>query len=425
MDKNILRQILSDHQNQFRREENIVERELNTHYIFKGNEIIIISGIRRCGKSTFLRLLAKKVEGIKIFIDFDDVRFVDFDHHNFQDIQELIAEIYGVSQKKYYFLDEVQNIQYWEKWVNNLYAQGNKVFVTGSNATLLSSEISTFLTGRNKVVKLFPFSFKEFLKLKDYQNLDVTKLTTEEKGKIYALFLEYFVMGGFPLIIKNNDLELSKQYFDDILNKDVINRYKIREVKELKDLILFLFSHVSSQYSYSTLKQVTGIKSLSTIKNYIDYFQNVFLLSSVQRFDYSIKKQKVSSSKIYALDNSFLKTVAFNFTENLGRRLENLIFIELKRRDKEIYYHTEKKECDIVIRDGLKIVQAIQVAVHLATPETKKRELEGLLDAMIKYKLSEGLLLTLETEEIIIKGDRKIIVKPIWKWLLENETVKS
>lgn len=419
MDKDKLRQILYDQQNDFNKEEVLVEREVSVSNAFIGNEIVIISGIRRCGKSTFLKLLAKKVQGIKIFINFDDVRFVDFDHIDFQHLHELIIEIYGNDTKKYYFLDEVQNIHYWEKWVNNLYDHGNKVFVTGSNATLLSSEISTFLTGRNKVIKLFPFSFKEFLRLKNYQEIDLKKLTTVETSEIYNRFLEYFLLGGFPLILRNNDLDLSKQYFEDILNKDLINRYKIRDVKEIKDLILFLFSNVGSRYSYNTLRQVSGVKSLSTIKNYIDYFENVFLLSSVQKFDYSVKKQKVSPSKIYALDNSFLKTVAFNFAENLGRRLENLVFIELQRRGKEVYYHAYKKECDMVIKDKLKIVEAIQITTNFTMPDLKTREIDGLSDALFTYKLSEGLLLTLETEEIITRKDKKIIVKPVWKWLLE------
>jgi len=161
----------------------------------------------------------------------------------------------------------------------------------------------------------------------------------------------------------NGDLELSREYFEDILNKDILVRYNVKEIKALKDLILFLFSNVSKIYSYSTLRSITGIRSLSTIKNYIDYFENVFLLQQVPRFDYSLKKQKASPSKIYAMDNSFLKTVAFNFSENKGQRLENLVFIELMRQEKEIYNHLEKKECDFVLKEGLKVTGVIQVTL--------------------------------------------------------------
>ena len=160
------------------------------------------------------------------------------------------------------------------------------------------------------------------------------------------------------------------------------------------------------------------------IKNYIEYLKNVFVASTANRFDYSIKKQKVSSSKFYVLDNSFLKTIAFNFSENAGKRLENLVFIELLRRGFDIYYFANKNECDFVIKEGLKITKAIQVCLVLDNPVTKKREVEGLVEALKEYNLKEGLILTLDKEEEITYGDKKIIVKPVWKWLLEKRLTK-
>jgi predicted AAA+ superfamily ATPase len=279
------------------------------------------------------------------------------------------------------------------------------------------------LTGRNKVLKLFPFSFREFLRLKGIEitgeEIEAGLLTSSRKAEVFSYFLEYFENGGFPLVLKSGDLELSRGYFEDILNKDILVRYNIKEVRALKDLALFLLSNVGRVYSYPTLRNITGIKSLSTIKNYLDYFQNVFLLYQLSRFDYSLKKQKVSSSKIYTIDNSFLKTVAFNFSENKGQRLENLVFVELLRREKELYYHSEKKECDFVLRERLRINEVIQVSVNLSNPETKKREIEGVIEAMTAYKLDSGLILTFEEEDIQNSGGKKIVVKPVWKWLLE------
>ena len=426
MNKDKLRQVIIDQQELFQKNDHLIERDIELDRYLKGNEIVIISGVRRCGKSSLLKLISRKIKGTKIFINFDDIRLVDFNLDNFQDLQDIVAELFGGNKNDNvtYFLDEVQNIEYWEKWVNNLYAQDTKVFVTGSNANLLSSEISTHLTGRNKVIKLFPFSFKEYLTFKKIESQDLSILSSSRKMKIFNHFLNYFEYGGFPLILKNDDLELSRQYFEDILNKDILNRYRIREVKELKDLILFLFSNVGGIYSYSTLKDVCGIKSTSTIKNYIDYFQNVFLLYQVPRFDYSIKKQKIASSKIYSGDNSFLKTVSFNFTENKGRRLENLVFLQLIRQGYDVYYHLDQKECDFVIKENLKITSAIQVSLKLDNPVTKKREIEGLLDAMEKYHMAEGLILTMEDEELIEYADKKIVVKPVWKWLLERDHLK-
>lgn len=429
MEKSQLRQVIIDQQDSFRKGEELVFRDVDLERYLRGNEIVIISGIRRCGKSSLLKLIAEQLEGVKFYVDFDDIRLSDFEVKNYQDLQGLVIELYGRELEKnkagqvYYFFDEIQNVPLWERWLNNLYKEGKKVFATGSNSQLLSSETSTFLTGRNKVLKLFPFSFREFLRLKEIEitgkEIEADLLTSSRKAEIFSYFLEYFESGGFPLVLISGDLELSRGYFEDILNKDVLVRYNIKEVRGLKDLALFLLSNVGRAYSYPTLKNVTGIKSLSTIKNYLDYFHNVFLLYQLPRFDYSLKKQKVSSSKIYTIDNSFLKTVAFNFSENKGQRLENLVFVELLRKEKELYYYSEKKECDFVLREGLRVGEAIQVSVDLSNPETKKREIEGLIEAMTAYNLDSGLILTFEENDILDAGGKKIVVKPVWKWLLE------
>lgn len=418
MEKNKLKEVLQDQQVLFDNLNDLIEREVSLDSYMKGNEIVIITGIRRCGKSSLLKIISKKLKEKCIYINFDDIRLTDFKVENFEDIEEIVSEIYGIKTNVIYLLDEIQNVPSWERWVNNLYAKKTKVFVTGSNSSLLSSEISTFLTGRNKVIKLYPFSFREFLLVKkiklDYQ-------TTDERRAISQAFNDYFEKGGFPLVIINDDLSLSKQYFEDILNKDIIKRYNLKKVKELNDLILYLFSNVSKTYSYSTLKQVSSIKSLSMINNYIEYLKNVFVASTINKFDYSIKKQKVSSSKFYVLDNSFLKTVAFNFSENAGKRLENLVFIELVRRGNEVYYHAKKNECDFIIKEGLKITKSIQVCLILDNAVTKKREIDGLIEALKEYQLKEGLILTLDKEEELVVENKKIIIKPVWKWLLEND----
>lgn len=432
-----MRQIIADHQELLNMEDkDLIERDVNLDYFLKGNEIVIITGIRRCGKSTLLKLISRQLTGKKFYMDFDDIRLTDFSRDNFQDVEDLAYEFLGTSDVMYFF-DEIQNIPNWERWANNLYSKGRKVFLTGSNSKLLSSEISTFLTGRNKVLKLFPFSFREYLRLKGIEDLGQPSLkeiegnsipsmktvernnilSTSQRNKIFKHFLEYFEQGGFPLINRNDDVELSRQYFEDILNKDIFTRYRIKHVKEVKDLVIYLFSNTGTTYSYSTLKQITGIKSLSTLKNYVDYLKNVFLLYTLDRFDYSIRKQKISSSKPYIADNSFFKTISFNFSENKGRRLENLVFLELLRKGKEIYYHKEKKECDFVIKEGLKVTSALQVSFDLSDPATRRRELEGLEEAMKRYRLKEGLILTMENHEQI--GEKGITIMPVWEWLLQ------
>ncbi|MEM2138949.1 MAG: ATP-binding protein, partial [Candidatus Woesearchaeota archaeon] len=402
------------------KDDNLIERDLNLEPYLKGNEIIIITGIRRCGKSSLLKIIARNFK-TNFYLNFDDIRLTDFQADNFHDLYEIALEI--TKDKPIFFLDEVQNVKDWEKWVNNLHEKGYKVFLTGSNSNLLSSEISTFLTGRNKTIKLHTFSFKEFLRLKnitnnfDFNINNINNLTTEEKIIIKKNINEYLEIGGFPLIIKNNDLELSRNYFEDILNKDILNRYNIRQSKEIKDLSLYLFSNIGNIYSYSRLKEITGIKSLSTIKNFIDYLKNSYLLYTINRFDFSIAKQKISSSKVYASDISFLKTISFNFSQNLGKRLENLVFLNLIKKDSntEVYYHLDKSECDFIVKKGLKITQAIQVSLNI----DNKREIEGIKSAMKKYKLNEGIMVNLEIEKEIKEKDKTIKIMPIWKFLLQ------
>lgn len=422
MEKSVLRQIIIDQQELFDQEEEFVERDIDYDYYLKGEEIVIISGIRRCGKSTLLKIIAKKTENHTVHINFDDIRLSAFTIEDFEKIEQVLAELYGPDENYVLFLDEIQNAEHWERWLNNLYAKGRKVFATGSNAQLLSSEISSYLTGRNKVIRLLPFSFKEYLQ---YHAVDLTsypdRLTSTDKARIFSHFNEYLNNGGFPVVIKNNDVAITRQYFEDILTKDVLLRYRIREIKELKNLVLYLISNPGGIYSYSTLKSVSGIKSLSTIKKYIDYLISVYLLYQIRRFDYSVKKQSVSSSKIYAGDNSFLKTVSFTFSENTGQKLENLVFLHFIRKGAEVYYHRGKKECDFVIKEGIQITGAVQVSAELHDPVVRKREISGLMEAMDSYKLESGLILTMETEEPdILLNDKKIEILPVWKWMLRS-----
>lgn len=422
MEISVLRQIIIDQQELFSRMDGIIERSVDYDYYLKGDEIVIISGIRRCGKSTLLKLISQKLHKKPVFINFDDIRLSAFSITDFEKTEKVITELFGDSSGYALFLDEIQNAGMWERWLNNLYTKGIKVFATGSNSQLLSSEISTYLTGRNKVIRLFPFSFKEYIDFKSgITNKPSGMLTGNDKAEINRMFREYLTSGGFPVVIKNDDISISGQYFDDIITKDVIVRYRVREIKELKDLILYLISNTGRAYSYSTLAKVSSLKSLSTIKNYIDYLESVYLLYRVERFDYSVKKQKVSSSKVYAGDNSFLATVSFRFSESSGQRLENLVYLHLLRRGCEIYYHLEKKECDFVIKRGIEITEAIQVSVDISDPAVRKREVSGLLEAMKCYNLKTGLILTMETEEEIIPAqDMKISVIPVWKWMLED-----
>lgn len=401
-----------------KRNADLIERDLDLTPFLEGREIVVISGIRRCGKSSLLRLISNRVDNNSVLINFDDIRFVDFSTGDYQIIEEIVSEVIGKDVT--YLLDEVQNVDGWHRWAINLFERGYKVYVTGSNSNLLSSEISTYLTGRNRVIELTTFTFREMLELKGEMPERTDELSTIERGVLINNFSQYLGSGGFPEVLISGDSTLSRQYFIDILNKDIAVRHGIREVKELKDLSLFCITNSTSQLSYSTLRSITGLKSLSTIKNYLEYLRGSYLIDLVHRFSYSIKKQKSVPSKVYAGDIGFLQSVALNFTENRGRRLENFVFTVLRGVFDEIYFHLERKECDFLIKEGYKIAHAIQVTESLSNPKTREREIDGLLEAMKTYGLERGLIITFDDEEMLEEGGLSIDVVPAWKWALEG-----
>ncbi len=413
MDKQKLRQVLIDQQRQFRNIEGLIHRDIETERLMKGDEAIIISGIRRCGKSSLLRLIANDSKVPAIYLNFDDIRLANFTVENMQDLQDLAVEL--AKENPAYFFDEIQNVPQWERWINTLQAQGIKVWLTGSNASLLSSEISTYLTGRNKVLRLAPFSFGECLRMRNIQV--PTDRTTGESAHLYTQFLQYLQQGGFPAIVRTDDIELSRQYFEDMLYKDIIARHNIRQEREIKDLLVFLTSNSAKKYSFATLRKVTGISSLSTIRNYIEYAKSAFLLQTIDRFDYSLAKQKISSAKPYPADNSFLNTISFSSSPHTGVRLESLVFQQLRSQSLETYYHQARHECDFVIRQGTRVTQAIQVCADLSDPATRKRELAGLQEAMDRYRLKTGTIITMEQKEDLPASG--IAIVPAWQWLLD------
>lgn len=268
--------------------------------------------------------------------------------------------------------------------------------------------------------ELYPFSFKEFLKFEDFTIERNDFYDTKKVIKIKKLFNEYLKNGGIPEFLKNNNVTYLKTLYDNILYRDVMNRYNLSNEKTLKELIYFLISNIGSKISYTSLKSILNVASATTIKEYINYFENSFMIFQINKFDYSLKKQIVNQKKIYIIDNGFASNISFKFSENRGRLLENLVFLELKRNRKEIYYHYENNECDFIIFDKGEITQAIQVTDNLNDEKTRKREIAGLIDAMKTYNLKEGLILTDDELGEFIQDGFKITVKPIWRWLLEN-----
>lgn len=421
MDQAILKQIIMD-QIKYRSPKNYYHRTITeTVKSFENDpNIIILSGIRRSGKSTIQRML--QFESINAnsdsdyYFNFDDERLVHFQLEDFQTLLEVFIELFG-EQTRFYF-DEIQNIEGWERFVRRLYEQGKKIYITGSNANLLSKELGTHLTGRHIQLEVFPLSFLEIIQHQYPEVLSTKALSTDDIGMILHHFSHYLKNGGIPEYVEFEKTEYLKDLLDGILYRDVIVRYRIQDERALRETVYYLASNIGKEFSYTNLAKTVGLSSPHTIGNYCDYLEHCYLYFFICRYSHSLQKQIQSNKKCYMIDPALIRTAGFRVSEDRGRLLENVVFLHLRMKKKEIYFHKDKKECDFVVREGNRIVQVIQVTTSLSNPEVTNREIEGLIEAMQAYNLQEGVILT-ENESKIIEMDAfRISVVPIWKWLL-------
>lgn len=395
----------------------MVEREIDQRLVLSP-EILVISGIRRCGKSVLLQQIRSQQAEQDFYLNFDDERLINFEVDNFQTLYEAFIELFG-EQKTFYF-DEIQNISGWERFVRRLYDNGCKVFITGSNANMLSRELGTHLTGRYCQIELYPFSFSEFLKMKGVYPEHKDFYTTTGKSNLRRFFDDYLKTGGFPRYIQDKNNSYLSTLYENVIYKDVVTRNKLNGERELLEMMYYLASNATKRFSYNSLAKLVGLKHPDTVKNYLEHIESTYLLFQVMRFDWSIKKQIGYQKKVYFIDNAIINKVGFNATDNMGQLLENLVFIQLKRQNKEVYYHDDGVECDFIVREDGHIISAFQVTHSLSDLKTRQREINGLLSALNAYNLSEGMILTAdETEELTIEG-KKIVICPTWKWLLQN-----
>ena len=363
----------------------------------------IITGLRRCGKSTLLlQLMQEKFTDI-LFLNFEDIRLATFVQ------SDLVLLLNEIEKRKIetLFFDELQLVKGWEVFVNQLLREGYRVFITGSNASLLSSEFATHLTGRHISKELFPFSFNEFLKLK---NLSVNA------DSLY----EYLVTGGVPEFSKTNHTTLLSTLIDDILIKDIAIRHSIKDVDSLRKLTFFLLSNIGNLVSANKLTNLFGIKAPSTILEYFSYLTEAYLIDFVPQFDYSTKVQIRNPKKIYAIDTGIAKNVGFSATENAGHLLENLVYLHLRRQYKEIYYFNKNKtECDFVVLNNEKLVQVVQVCYELL-PENREREIRGLVEAMEFFKTDNGLIISFNQHDIFMHNGKQIRILPAYDFLTDK-----
>ncbi|MFW6149101.1 MAG: ATP-binding protein, partial [Atribacterota bacterium] len=356
-----------------------------------------------------------------LYLNFEDERFIELNVSDFNLIYEIFLEENDSNKKNYFFLDEIQNIPGWEKWVNRLYEMHQiKIFITGSNRNLLSSEVASTLTGRNRVITNYPFSFREFLSYKKIKHDHSPIYLTEERARIKNAFQEYLKLGGYPEVIKSNDPTLLEQYFKDFIYRDILPRYTIRKNKAMRELCLFLASNIASVHSYKKLQQLVEAKSINTIKNFLEILEEVYLFFQVDLFDYSIKRQIYNPSKIYTIDTALSQSISFQFSKNLGHIYENIVFLELKRQNKDMYYWKDKegREVDLVVRSGREIEEMIQVCYQMNNPDTRNRDIKALMKAHQEFKKAKLTIITDDEEDSYRTDNISIKMIPLWKWLL-------
>lgn len=346
----------------------------------------IITGVRRCGKSTVVQMNFLKKSAF--YLNFEDTSLYGFDTKDFEILNEAIEKFSKENSCKYLCFDEIQSVNGWEIFVHRKLEENYLVIVTGSNASLLSWELGTRLTGRHLDYEMFPFSFQEFCVLKKL------KVNTNS-------FSKYLTQGGFPEAIKNESDEILQRLFDDILTRDIAVRHSIRDVRTLKVLSLYLASNCGNLISGSKLSAQLGIKTNVTILEYLSYLEQCYLFFFVPKFNYSAKAQSVNPKKVYCIDTGMIQSVTLSSNADAGRMLENAVFIELRRRTKNIWYYSESSfECDFLYGHDSIPENAVQVCYEL-TSENREREVRGLVETCRKFPGVKPLIVTFNQKDKI------------------------
>lgn len=383
----------------------------------------VVIGVRRSGKSTLCFNALRKAGVHYAYANFDDERLEELETQDLDNVLQTLYKIYG--KFDYLFLDEIQNIDGWPLFVNRLLRQRIHIIITGSNAKLLSTELATHLTGRHHKIELFPFSFKDWCSIKD---VEYTRLTTKNKGLLSKAYEEYFRQGGFPELIsgEENPKEYISTLIDNIISQDIRKRYKIRNIDALKRLAHHILNETPTLIVKDTLQNIIGIKSERTLGNYLMYLNQTYLISTISKFSLR-SRERARNEKSYAIDVAFMDKRENAFSgENLGWRLETIVYLELLRRkagtENDIYYYQGRSaEADFVVCDGNKTLAVYQVSYDISNEKTRKREIKGCIAGAKATKCDNLFLITDHESEVIEEDGYTIQVIPIWEWLTREE----
>jgi len=399
----------------------IIEREVPESFKkdIEKDIIKIITGVRRSGKSTLALLLLKgKNFG---YLNFDEKELID---QRLDNLLSSIKEVYG--NVSFLLLDEIQNVQGWELWVNSLQRRGYNLIITGSNAKLLSKELATHITGRYIELENFPFNFREFLAFKNF-SIEELKNNKEKEGEVKRILREYLSKGGFPeYIVKELDQSYLQTLFHSIIFSDVVKRWNVRYPSKIEDLARYLISISSNEYSATKLRNLLDFRSTLTVEKYIEYIKEAYLIFTLERFSFKAKEFLKAPKKAYVVDNGLKNAISQKTSKEIGSAIENLVFLELKHKglkeNKNIFYLklNNDEEVDFLIKEGLDIKQLIQVTYASSKDEIEKREIKALKKASESLECKDLLCITWDYEDEIKKDGKKIKFIPLWKWLLQK-----
>lgn len=377
----------------------------------------IVIGVRRSGKSTLCEKVLRQNKIVFAYANFDDDRLVDLNAKDFDKVLDALYQIYG--NFKYLFLDELQNINGWQLFVNRMLRQKVHLFITGSNSKLLSSELTTHLTGRHNKVELYPFSFREYAFMR---SVDMGSFSTKAMALRKKALNEYLIEGGFPELLHETDKRgYIESLFDSIIKNDIAKRFKIRYGEVLRRLASYFADNFCKEFVSSDLAAMFGVSD-HTIENYYSYLKEAFLLMGVHKFSFK-SKERIRSEKVYVVDVAFVTERSGTFsTANLGWRLENVVYIELLRRlspayTDVFYYRDRQWEVDFVIAKNGNVLQLMQVSYDISSEKTRKREINGLVKAAGKFKCENLLLINMDEAGEVEKDGHKILIVPAAEWL--------
>lgn len=400
------------------------EREGELLRFLSAPGLVAVTGVRRCGKSFLAKRAAQKLQtdvGTEsiLAVYFDDERLLDMAPGEFAHIWEAFLGLGAPEGRKYLFLDEPQVVPGWERWVNRLRETENVgIVVSGSNASLLSSDLSTFLTGRHRQLDLTPLSFREFLWFRSVSVPDVSgPLMPEQRAHLRNELDRFAELGGFPQAVLMGDVSIAQDIFRDIVQKDLVARFKIRKVAQYRALAHYLASNTGTVLSLARLRDLCGVKSESSVRNFLDQFRAAYLFPSVSRFSYKLRRQSLSPPKVYCVDHGMARSVSFRFSANRGAILENMVFSELMRRHEEIFYLRTAggREVDFLVRDRGASTGLVQSCIDPTDPDTRCRERVALSAARDDFPLPPATLVSWDFEGEVSPGVEAI---PAWRWLL-------